>query len=270
MLMLPVWWLVVSLLAVAPCVVQAQISFYRPKSLIIPLHDQKNQLHLSVGKGGGYDVNASYAFTEKLAIFTTATFDNFTNRKPALFWSDNYYVQRNDYVVRGGLGYFTSIDMKHLPVLEIYAGAGTSKINNYVYFENPDNRDVTQARYQTVYLQANVGINQAKWIDFAIGTRIAYSHYSDFSFYGPHPYSPGIISGNYNNLWGVTAEPVFSLGFKYKGIKLDGQLGGAIFLFGPKVDNKYDAWGDEDTIVLDALLGRISLQHNLNFSKKND
>src|SRR5688572_4878959 len=92
-----------------PFQVFAQKEFYTPKSLVIPLHDQKNQLHISFGRGGGYDLNLSYALTDKLAIFSTATFDNSTKKRVSIL-SDKYNVERNDLVLKGGFGYLFKDD----------------------------------------------------------------------------------------------------------------------------------------------------------------
>lgn len=71
----------------------------------MPLHDQKNQLHVSAGMGGGYDLNLSFAFTDKLAIFHTSTFDIGPKVRSTIL-GDRYYVWKNDYVFKDGLGYF--------------------------------------------------------------------------------------------------------------------------------------------------------------------
>lgn len=132
----------------------AQRDFYTPKSLIMPLHDWKNQLHVSVGRGGGYDVNISYALTDKVALFHTATLDNGTKSRTTIF-RDRYYNDRNDYVWRGGAGYYFKAENKAFPLIEVYGGAGFSKIDNYWYFAGETDGEFTEAKYWTAFGQFN-------------------------------------------------------------------------------------------------------------------
>lgn len=95
---------ILFIVAFIPITLLAQKEYYTPKSLIMPLHDQKNQLHVSAGMGGGYDLNLSFAFTDKLAIFHTSTFDIGPKVRSTIL-GDRYYVWKNDYVFKGGLSW---------------------------------------------------------------------------------------------------------------------------------------------------------------------
>lgn len=94
----------------------SQDEYYIPKALIIPVHTHKQELHLSLGKGGGYDANISYALSKHLAVFTTGTLNTGTLRRMS-FSGDRYMIQKNDYAVKGGIGYFFTTDHKLMIIL---------------------------------------------------------------------------------------------------------------------------------------------------------
>lgn len=262
---------ILSTLTLTPGTLLAQREFYTPKSLIIPLHDQKNQLHISVGRGGGYDLNLSYAFTDKFALFHTATFDNASKKRISIL-GDRYNVDRNDYVLKGGLGYFSKTKNGTGSIIEAYAGAGVSKIDNYWYFVGDTDGELTQAKYWTVFGQFNYGKKMMR-SDLAFGLRLAYSGYTDFRFYGNHPNTSDIKS-NYENLRALTADPVVSYSYNLKRFKLNAQAGWVIPLGFASVQqtNTYHysgtVTGSDEKVNLWSVLGRLSVQYNLNLGKQ--
>jgi len=133
------------MLILAPGTLLAQKEYYTPKALLIPLHDQKNQLHISIGRGGGYDLNLSYSFTDKFALFQTASFDNGLKKRTSIM-GDMYHVKRNDYVLKGGLGYFHKPESSWFSTIETYFGAGFSKIYNNWNFENDAYQELKKAK----------------------------------------------------------------------------------------------------------------------------
>ena len=254
------------ILAFLPQTLFAQTEFYTPKSLLIPLHDQKNQLHISVGRGGGYDLNLSYAFTDKLAFFHTATFDNGVKRRTGLF-GGQYNVVRYDLVLKGGLGYFTKTNSSLWPILEVYAGAGISNINNYSYLKgDSEDLDFTLAEYWSVFGQLNAGRKKEK-SEYSAGLRLTYSKYLDFDVLSTYPYN----DKSYENFWHLSADPVISSSYVLHGFKLNVQAGIAIPLVRVALQHSYDpSTGlspEVDYALPIALLGRLSVQYNLNFGK---
>lgn len=255
----------------------AQKEFYTPKSLLIPLHDQENQLHISFGRGGGYDFNLSYAFTDKLALFSAATLDNDTKKRISII-GDRYDVDRNDYAIKGGLGYFTKAENAEFPIIEAYVGTGITKIDNYWHFKGDTDGEVTQARYWSVFGQFNAGKRVAT-SEYGLGLRFTYSQYIDFNFYSTHPYSIARKS-SYKNLKGLTADPAISAGYTLYGVNINAQVGVAIPLIAPSVERTdthiiYEGSNEtrsfmnsEEKIRLYSLIGRLSLQYKLNFNKK--
>lgn len=268
-----------SILAITllPFQVLAQKEFYTPKSLIIPLHDKENQLHVSVGKGGGYDLNLSYALTDKLAIFSAATFDTDTKKRVSIL-SDKYNVERNDLVLKGGFGYLFKEANPYFPIIEAFVGAGASRIDNYWYFKGDDSGEVTNARYWTAFGQLNAG-NKIGRSEYGVGIRLAYSHYTDFDFYDTHPYNSARKS-SYENLKGLTADPVVSYSYNLYGIKLNAQVGLAVPVFtssANRIDTQTTFEGtseirtinkSKEDVYLFSVLGRLSVQYNLNFNKQ--
>src|SRR5215213_8676037 len=63
----------------------SQKDFYIPKSLIIPAHTDPQQVHISLGIGGGFDANISYAFNKHLVLFTKGTLNKGTYTRTSLF-----------------------------------------------------------------------------------------------------------------------------------------------------------------------------------------
>lgn len=253
----------------------AQKEFYTPKSLLIPLHDQKNQLHLSLGRGGGYDVNLSYAFTDRLALFSAATFDNDKKKRISII-GDRYDVKRSDYAIKGGLGYFAKADNPEFPILEAYLGAGITRVDNYWHFKGDPDGEVTQARYWSVFGQLNAG-KRVSQSEYGLGLRLTYSQYMDFSFYDT--YSP-FTRSSYKNLGGLTADPAISAGYHLYGVSINAQVGVAIPLIAPSVERTdthttYEGTAESSTVInseekvrLFSFIGRLSLQYTLNFNKQ--
>lgn len=255
-----------------PEMLLAQREFYTPKSLLMPLHDQRNQLHVSAGMGGGYDLNLSYAFTDKFAIFHTATFAHGSKKRISLL-GDRYNVEKNDYVLKGGLGYFSKPDDGLFSMVETYVGAGVSKIDNYWYFAGDSDGEFTQASYWSVFGQFNAG-NKAGRSEVAFGVRLAYSQYMDFDFYGNHPNTSSMKS-SFENLSGFSLDPVASYSHKLKGFKLNAQVGWAIPVSFGSVTKSTLHTSDigatvvtsEENVHLGSFLGRLSVQYNLNLGK---
>ena len=260
-----------------PIKLLAQKEFYTPKSLLIPLHDQNNQLHISFGRGGGYDFNLSYAFTDKLALFSAATFDNDTKKRISII-GDRYNVDRNDYAIKGGLGYFTKTANPEFPIVEAYIGTGITKVDNYWHFTGDTDGEVTQARYWSVFGQFNAGKRVSK-SEYGLGLRLNYSQYTDFNFYGTHINSIARKS-SYKNLRGLTADPAISAGYNLYGVNINAQVGVAIPLIAPSVERTdthttYEGSTETKTLMISeekirlySFIGKLSLQYKLNFNKK--
>lgn len=253
---------------------RAQSEYYIPKPLLIPFHDQQQQLHTSIGVGGGYDINVSYAFADHFAAFSTFTINKGTRKRRSLF-GDKYNIRKDDQSANFGLGYFHEIG-GFINILETYVGYGTSKVNNYWYF--PDDlssgSNVTQARYGTLFAQLNVGRKSEKY-ETAVAARFSGSKYSQMQFYNTHPYSQGIKS-KYDNLQGLTFEPAVCFAYQVKKIFVNFQLGAAIPLTKITV-TQIDTHSFPDTTILvihdrtetlTALFARFSLQYNFNFKRK--
>lgn len=250
----------------------AQRGYYTPKALLLPLHEEKKQLQVAAGWGGGYGVEVSYAATTHLAFFSTATFDQRTYTRTQLFGSR--YKQHNDnYSWQGGVGYFSHIEHRRLNRMEWYAGAGITGVTNSRYsIDFPDNEEYIKARYWTTFSQLNIGKKGVKK-EIVFGVRLAYSRYLDFTYYEAQPYQY-----RYENLQGITLEPAISYAYRWKRFKAAMQGGFAVPLFAPKAyvyTTSLAAAAPTVTIMREqmpfgALLGRISLQYRFNLRKEED
>lgn len=268
-------WIVVLLIVLVPELVFAQRDFYTPKSLIIPLHDEEKQLFASLGRGGGFDLNLSYTFTSKLALFSTATID-VGNKKRSTLMGSKYNIHKDDYTLKGGLGYFTKLDNRLWTNFEAFVGVGTSKIDNYWHFtNNMESIEYTQANYWSAFAQLNAGRKKLN-SDYAIGLRFTYSNYTDFRFFDDHP-NLNYIKSSYKNLHGLSADPVMSYSYNLKKIKINAQAGLAFPITKPSITQidthtTYDGTtpiitqvSSEEKVFLVNVLGRLSIQYTLDF-----
>lgn len=255
----------------------AQTDFYIPKSLIIPVHTQQQQLHISAGLGGGYDVNLSYAFTKHLAIFTAGTLKKGTDKRTS-FWGDRFNIEKDDYALKGGLGYFKATNKRVFDLIELYAGAGRYKVDNYRYYRKNSelDNDVTKANFWNIFWQFNA-VHKIRKHEITAALRLAYSKYTDLQFWSTHPNSSHIRS-RFENLWGITAEPAASYSYIFNKLKFNVQAGLAIPLLSVPVTKIDTHTFPDQTIVLKdermikevlfAALGRLSVGYNFNFKKK--
>ena len=188
----------------------------------------------------------------------------------------NYVITKNDYILRAGISYFKPVKPDSNRILELSAGYGAFNVDNFVRPED-SNRPVgfTEAQAYNLFVQ---GAYTRRWefIDLTFAARVSYTRYSDFRYY----YGRGDQRFGYANAQGINFDSVIGLSYKWRGLRLNMQ-GGFSLPVGtfeasliqyqhvnggaPIVsDNGY-----RDRIVLAAVLGRISLQYNLNFGSQN-
>lgn len=264
--------ILLGLTTLMPTLLHAQAGSYTPTSLIIPGHSAGNQLHVSLGVGGGYNANISYAVTNHIAVFTTGTFHNGTARKIS-FMADRFNIKRDDYAVTGGVGYFSNRDRKKITSFETYIGTGTFKIDNYRYFVNSryPNRIFLQANYWNLFWQLNAGRKTGRY-ELVYALRLAYSNYNNYLFYEMNQDN----KTRYKNVWGLTIDPVLSYGYVWREFKFNVQAGLSFPLTGVPVKQYRVNSAQEETLIthryskfgLFSLLGRLSIERNFNFSRK--
>ena len=234
----------------------AQTECFIPKALLMPFHNHQQQLYVSAGFGGGYDINVSYSLFNHFAVFATGTFNNGV-RKRTGFFGDRYNIVKHDQVLTYGVGYFKQPKGK-LNVLETYAGYGTFKVNNYWYFPSePDIVSFTQANYINVFWQVNVGRKTAKR-EYGFMGRFSYFNYQNVLFYDVNQYAAN-EKNSYTNVRGLNFDPAFCYGYTIKGLSINGQVGLSVPLIAPKHT-------DTDPVI--AGIARVSLQYTLNFTKR--
>ncbi|MBC6609670.1 hypothetical protein H8B15_01970 [Hymenobacter sp. BT507] len=253
----------------------AQRDYYIPKALLTPLHDQKGQLQIAAGWGGGANLQVSYAATNHLAVFSTVALDPFTHTRTTLF--SRYKQNNNNYVLQGGAGYFGRLNYRRLNRIEVYTGVGIQDINSSWYFVSlSESEEYTRARYWTAFSQLNIGKTWAKG-ELVFGLRLAYSRYLDFSYYDDHPNSRA-YQYRYEQLQGVTLEPAVSYGYHWKRFKLTAQGGIAAPVFVPqarlhttqRTDTTPLLTVGQEQVPLAALLGRISLHYQFGPKTKGE
>lgn len=203
-----------------------QKEFYIPKSLFIPVHDAGGQVFLALSKGGGTDLNASVSFAKHWVVFGAATVRNGTARKTFLF-GDQYEMVKDDYALRAGIGYFKVFPLAWLNVWEMYAGAGSYKVDNYWYFVATDpmfpSTDVTKTRFRNYFWQIN-GSHKTDRHELAFALRLAHSVYDPVLYYNTHQ-NTGNLKNLIYGLQGTTLDPAVSYSYKWNRFKFNVQFG---------------------------------------------
>lgn len=266
-----------------PLFVFSQKDFYIPKSLIIPVHTQQQELHVSLGFGGGYDANISYSFSKHIAVFATGTLNKGAYNRTSLL-GGQYKIFKDDYAIKGGAGYFTVLNkplLKQYNILETYIGYGNYKVDNYWYFI--DDIDLgfsnTKAKFWNIFWQVNLTEKKKKH-ETTVAVRVAYSKYTDLQFWdtgGPYPSN---IKSSYENFQGITIDPAISYSYLLNKFKINIQAGISSCLgpievkqintqtFPNQIITTVNDRSRNNTEGLLSLIGRISLQYNFDLKKK--
>lgn len=255
----------------------SQTDYYIPKALIIPVHTHKQELHTSLGISGGYDVNLSFALTNHLSVFTTGTLNTGTYRRKSLF-GDRFDIEKNDHVVKGGVGYFSTTNHRLINVIESYAGYGSYKVDNYWYFVGEKGKSgyKTRASYWNVFWQLQA-THKIERHEFTGALRLAYNKFNSLQYkdvsYTEH------VKTTLDGLWGLTMDPAISYSYLVKNLKFNLQVGGSASLNAPVTLDEmyYRKEGNQivatkppgiTKIGIGALIGRLSIQYNFDFRKK--
>ena len=220
---------------------------------------------MSIGKGGGYDVNVSYAVHGQFVLFATGTLNKGTKKRVGLF-GDRYNAVKDDYALTYGVGYFKK-EVDKGKTFETYAGFGRYKVNNNWYFPDDPALGVsfTKAQYWNLFLQCNWGRKKEK-SELAFAGRIAYSKFRDVVFYQNYP---STVQNKYEHLNGLNFEPAFGLGYPVKRIFINAQIGSSIPLVQSNVTKVSTTRLTSGTTVIDlktseklfAFFARLSLQY---------
>lgn len=253
-------WAITLLLLLAAAAVTGQDEYYIPKALIIPVHKNSGELHASLGKGGGTDLNLSYAITKHLAVFTTATLNRGRSSRTSL-WGDRYYIRKKDNVIKGGLGYFTSLTGKAVHFVECYAGYGRYSVDNFRYFAGETSGWETNASFWNIFWQINA-TNEYKKLQITASIRIAYSRYTLLEYLEDFNVNTKV---SVPGLKGKTIDPVISISYLFTHFRVNGQFGFSGFSGSLKVS---DASGST-SYRLNALIGRVSIQKNFMLKRRN-
>jgi hypothetical protein len=254
----------------------SQTAYYIPKALLIPVHTHKQELHVSLGLGGGYDANISYALAKHVAVFATGTLQTGTHSRRS-FWGDRYYIHKNDHAVTGGIGYFLATNHKWINNIESYAGYGRYKVGNYWYF--PEYRESgieTKAGYWNVFWQLQA-IYKGERQEAAFALHLAYNRYYHLQYRDVSNYAH--VKTTQEGVWGLTVGPVIGYSYLLKKMKFNVQAGGSVSV-NPKVPvAEMYYWKEGGQIlsrkssgttkaVLAGFIGRLSVQYHLDFRRK--
>lgn len=250
----------ISLFIITGQTAMTQTDYYIPKALIIPIHSHKQELHVSLGIGGGYDANFSYSLTKNIAVFTTGTLSSGTSKRIG-FFGDKFNINKNDYAIKGGIGYFLNLDRNFINHIESYAGFGNYKVDNFWFFpgERETSGYVTKAKFWNVFWQFH-GTHKVKRHELTGAVRIAYSEYNYLNYKNRNS-NYNLPATSLEGLWGVTIDPVISYSYLLKKLKLNLQAGFSGFSNSVTIPQ-----GNGITkLGLSAPIGRLSVQYNLDF-----
>lgn len=253
----------ISLLILTNKTAMSQTEYYIPKALIIPIHTHKQELHVSLGKGGGYDANISYALTKHLAVFTTGTFSRGTSKRIG-FFGDRFNIYKNDYAVKGGIGYFSTLNHKFVNHIESYTGFGSYKVDNFWFFpaEKETSGYETKAKFWNAFwqFQATHKINKH---ELTVAIRFAYSKYNELNYRNRNP-TYNLPKTRLEGLWGVTIDPVISYSYLLNKLKFNVQAGMSGFSNSVTISQSNGI----TKLGLSAPIGRLSVQYNFDFRPK--
>lgn len=261
--------LIFMLILITEKLLFGQRDFYIPKALIIPMHDQKHQLHASIGLGGGYDLNCSYSFSNHFAIFSTGTWDIGSKKRKPIGYGGEYKIVKNDYAITCGLGYFKK---GQIILFETYAGIGISKVkNHWNSIGNNENAEFTNANYWNFFYQLSVGKKNEEF-ELGVAGRLSYSIYNDMEFYDSY-FNNSTMKSRYENLKILRVEPVVYFGFIIDKIAINLQAGLSIPLDNGRVKQVNTFVSQEEQILNTEIknayesgfFGRLSLQYNFSF-----
>ncbi len=258
-------------LLIYPVFLYAQEGFYTREPMVIPVHTQNNQLHLSAGYGGGYGLAASYALTSRIAFFSYAAINQKSSRSFSII-GKGAKTKRDNYSMTGGVGFLVNPTNPNFKV-EVLAGGGTFKVKNDKY--SMDDLDaITYAEYWKVFGQLNL-IRVKEQAEFGGAVRVPYNQYKNF-YYDEVFYAP---DGNrrYENIWSINIEPVGSYTVKYRNVKLNIQAGLSlpvikgkpqVYLIDYLTQSERLSENKSHNPDLDGFVGSVSLQYNFNFRSK--
>ncbi|WP_207436220.1 hypothetical protein [Sabulibacter ruber] len=254
----------------SPSLVQAQKAFFVPEPLVMPVHSQGNQLHLSAGVGGGVGLVTSYAITNHLAVYISGTRNPWTSSHTSLL-GGRYKVDHNDYAIAGGVGYLINPESERW-VVEVYGGAARHSVDNLHYsvslsYEDPGTK--TDASYWSFNGQVNLN-KRTKRLELGGGIRMTYNAYDKFQF---QDYAASTDTRLlYKDLWSINAEPVGNLSIVMGRFKINGQAGISV----PIVEKERNVYvqnvhtleegmvgGRIDKVGIAAFILRFGLQYNL-------
>lgn len=259
-------------LFVYPTFVLAQNNYYIPSTFIIPVHTQANELHISAGVSYGYSLNASYSLSNRLALFATGGLANGTYTGQSVYGT-SFRSKKDNYSVAGGIGYLFSPTTTPGNVFELFVGGGKYESDNYQYTHRyRDGGTETYASYWSMFGQFNA-ITKTGKVELGAALRLAYNNYSDLKY--AHKLIAPYAIYSVNDLWSLNAEPVLSISYMIKKVKLNAQGGISWPLISgnntPYYIDPYTQEFKEDTgtkIGVGSLIGSINLQYNLSLRKE--
>jgi len=267
-----VYYFLFSHACFAPQIICGQKEYYIPKPLIIPSHDAKKQLYASIGRGGGYNLDLSYTVTNHVAIFTTGVLDNDTKKRTSIFGS-RFNIEKNDYVLKAGLGYFKKINKPRLyNIIESYLGIGLYKVENYWYFIEGDLcGDSTMAKYWNIFWQINVCRKEKKQ-ELVFALRVSYNRYDSVNFFSTERNSL-YPRNSYKNLAGLSVDPAISYSYRVNRFKFSAQAGLSLPLWWAQAEHVYtnfdrSIYVSRESVKPAALIGKLSIQYEMNFANQ--
>ncbi len=250
----------------------AQEGYVTTDPLVVPVHTQKNQLHVSVGgSDDGFALHTSYTITSHLAVFAASTLKRGTSQKPSIM--DGHDRKQTNNSVSAGLGYSFAPTQSGLK-LETFAGGGKFKTDYRRYaYQTREIGGTTISEYWKTFVQANL-LWQKKHAEAGPALRLAYYSYNQLENVEVI-YSP-IGMKRFENVWNICVEPVLSFSFIYRKVKLNLQ-GGLSIPIAESAERVYvnDDFQGQETLRPDLyldlethLFGQVALQYNLNLGPK--
>ncbi len=145
---------------------------YRQNVVNTPMFQEKGQIQLGGHVGfAGYDGQAAFAFTNKIAVMGNYCFTN-----QATSYSSTNYTKLNHQFYELGLGHFRKSSKNLIHEYFIIVGQGSTSMNVASMSSGVQNYDLRSAKYTRIMLQADFGRITNKF-EFGVTPRLFLINY---------------------------------------------------------------------------------------------
>ncbi|HPE19354.1 MAG TPA: hypothetical protein PLM76_11995 [Tenuifilaceae bacterium] len=238
----------------------AQDELYNPRPFVIPVHDSKNQLHLSTGYSfsidkGGVDANLSYSISSRIAVFGSVTYNPFSFKRNSSgnFFDRSFHYDYNNLCTTFGAEYFKTWPSSFVNILEAQLGFGYSKYDRLSYATIDGLFDErTEYNYSRTFFQVSAS-KILQHFELSLALRATFVNFGDYKWYeisGPGYEEDSQIESKFY------VEPLLGGSYLIRKIKINLQAGGFMKKY-QDISSGFETYSISKTLFL-----RIAIQYN--------